>query len=78
MKTDIEYIEAGLFISFFPKNDFGECLIRQMIEQTGSNRFFTPFKGAIVDKLKSTGAVVRKARKQKIDTDKLLEELRAG
>lgn len=76
MKTDIEYLEEGLFISFIPNTHFGMSLINQMMEQAGSTKFFAPFKGAIIDKLKATGAVVRKARKRKIDTDKLLEELR--
>lgn len=76
MKTDIEYIEDGLFISFVPNTDFGMSLINQMIEQAGTNKFFTPFKGVIINKLKATGAVVRKARKRKINTDKLLAELK--
>lgn len=76
MKADIEYIEDGMFITFFANTTEGEHAWRQLAESTdGTGKVFAIHAKQVMQDMRKAGYTVRKAKPiSKKDTDKMLKE----
>lgn len=76
MKVDIEYIESGMFIIFFPNTPEGEQVWRQLAESTdGTGKVFAIHAKQVIKDIRKAGYTVRKAKPaSKKDADKMLKE----
>lgn len=76
MKADIEYIESGMFITFFPNTPEGEIVWGQLAEATeGTGKVFAIHAKQVIQDMRKAGYTVRKAKPvSKKDANKMLEE----